>query len=162
VLCENELHAICGSRVQQDSQHHSICSNCVTSVNQQNELLRSQGLAEVPLQTMVHLQNSRRVMDQNGMQDRITVTTLFSGGVLDLSRAEIGGIAPDASREPSIDNAILTSNTTDGTQDSSIPDPGGITDSTQDSSLADPGAIAPESSTETLFYLTLFFLPLFL
>jgi hypothetical protein len=89
-------------------------------------------------------------MDQNGRQDRITVATLFSGGVLDLSMAEVGGIAPDLSREPSIDNAILTNNTIDGTQDSSIPDPGGITDGTQDSSLADPGAIAPESSTETL------------
>jgi hypothetical protein len=71
-------------------------------------------------------------MDQNGMQDRIIVATLFSGGTLDSSNSYPGGIAPESSTEASIYNTILPTDTTEGTLESSNP----------------PGGIAPESSTE--------------
>jgi hypothetical protein len=111
---------------------------------------------------MVHLQNSRHAMDQNGMQDRVMVATLFSGGTLDSSNVDPGGIAPESSTETSIENSILPTNTTDGTLHSSIADPGGIalesctetsiedailptntTDGTLDSSIADPEVTTP-------------------
>jgi hypothetical protein len=59
-LCDGELHAVCGRRVQQDSQFGAVCGTCVKLVAQQNELLCQQGLAEMSIEYMVELQNASR------------------------------------------------------------------------------------------------------
>jgi hypothetical protein len=64
-LCENELHPICGSRVQQDPKYHSICSTCRISVAAQNEVLQEQGATEVSVLSLIKLQNARRMEDKH-------------------------------------------------------------------------------------------------
>jgi len=59
-LCENQLHAICGTRVQQQHGFQSVCFACKYSVTFQNEALRASGMAEVPLLEMVQIRNAQR------------------------------------------------------------------------------------------------------
>jgi hypothetical protein len=58
-LCENQLHAICGKRVQQQNGFQSVCFACEYSVTFQNEALCASGMAEVPLLEMVQMRNAQ-------------------------------------------------------------------------------------------------------
>jgi hypothetical protein len=54
------LHAICGTRVQQQNGFQSVCFACEYSVTFQNEALCASGMAEVPLLEMVQIRNAQR------------------------------------------------------------------------------------------------------
>jgi hypothetical protein len=76
-LCEDELHLICGSRVQQHPRYHSICSTCRSCLLHQNEVLREQGLDEVSISDLVQSQNSRRLavhVDKSMSHTGVSVT----------------------------------------------------------------------------------------
>jgi hypothetical protein len=66
-LCEDELHMICGSQVQQDIKYHSVCMTCRICVSHQNEVLRDQGMEEVPLLQVVQRRNTHRLHQHRGV-----------------------------------------------------------------------------------------------
>ena len=78
-LCESQLHAVCGCQVQQEHGYQSVCYDCESSVQFQNDALRSRGLAEVSLLDMVQMRNAQRAEE-----------ALLSRGA--------GGVTPEAAQ----------------------------------------------------------------
>jgi hypothetical protein len=70
---------ICGSRVQQDIKYHSVCATCRICVSHQNEVLRDQGMEEVPLLQVVQRQNTHRLHQHHGVTTEATKATRVPG-----------------------------------------------------------------------------------
>jgi hypothetical protein len=78
-LCEDELHMICGTRVQQDIKYHSVCTTCRVCVSHQNEVLRDQGMEEVPLLQVVQRRNTHRLQQHHGGTTEVTKAARVPG-----------------------------------------------------------------------------------
>jgi hypothetical protein len=64
-LCEKELHAICGTRVQEEAGYQCVCYDCQNAVKMENDFLRSRGIPETSLLTMVQLCNVQRLEESS-------------------------------------------------------------------------------------------------
>jgi hypothetical protein len=81
ILCDAELHAVCGTRVQQHPKFSSVCCSCRMAVEQQNNVLRSLGVPELPLSVMVAERN-RELGVSNGSAEMVLERSNITGPAL--------------------------------------------------------------------------------
>jgi hypothetical protein len=97
-LCESQLHAVCGCRVQQEHGYQSVCYDCESSVQFQNDALRSRGLAEVSLLDMVQMRNAQRAEEALLSRGAGGVTPEAAQAATASAKVTAGGVTQEAAQ----------------------------------------------------------------